>query len=103
MSAQLFNEIAQARQAIAELNGLVQTLKGQLEHANGRIETLERERREQRKTLETMAAQFAAFDAMKRGIEEDAKRIGIATRDRIDPTTAKMPQVLKSMGYGAKR
>lgn len=103
MSAQLFNEIAQAKQAIAELNGLVQTLKGQLEHASGRIAALEAERREQNKSLQTIKDQVASLHAMKAGIEEDAKRIGIATRDRIDPTTAKMPQVLKSMGYGAKR
>lgn len=103
MSAQLFNEIAQLKVQMDKAMELIGMASVQIAAHAKRMLDYENERREQNKALQTIKDQVASLHAMKAGLEEDAKRIGIATRDRIDPTTAKMPQVLKSMGYGAKR
>lgn len=100
MSGQFLIMLQDLQNRMESALGIIAALTAKLDAAVKRIDEIDSERRELRKEVRGMSAKVETLNALKDAIGRDAREILGAKRDLIDPTQVKMPQVLKTLGYG---
>lgn len=102
MSQALYNEFQELKRSQEAILEKISALAARLDGAVSLIDESAAERSALRKEVKALGGKVETLHALRQQIEKDAREFGGTRRDVIDPTTVKMPRVLKTLGYGAE-
>lgn len=95
MSAIIFNAIEKLKADMKATQDELAQMRTELAQAKATAEALAEERRSILLRMAKMEGKMETLFALRKSIEADARDILGATRERIDPTKVKMPEILR--------